>query len=79
MQRRPRHEVIQLRVLRGLSQRKMAADMGIAHNALANAEDGGPIRLRTAQRIAEHYGCELVDLFPEAAERLTLDVPARRR
>jgi transcriptional regulator with XRE-family HTH domain len=65
-----------MRVLQGLSQRKMAEAIGIAHNALANAEDGAPVRLRTAQRICGHYERELHELFPEAAERLILDVPA---
>jgi DNA-binding XRE family transcriptional regulator len=72
---RPRQELIRERVARGLSQRRMAETIGISRNAMTNAEDGGRVKLATAQAIAAHFSRELVELFPEAAGRLTLDVP----
>lgn len=75
----PRQELIRLRVAAGLSQKVMAQIIGIARNALQNAEEGRRIDLRTAERIAVHWGRPLAELFPEAEGRLTLRwVPCHR-
>lgn len=64
----PRHAVIRERITTGLSQEQMAQRIGIARTALIRAEDGGPIKLFTARKVAEHYGRTIPDLFPDLLE-----------
>ena len=74
----PRQELIRLRIAAGLTRREQARLISVGHNTLERAENGETIRLRTAQRIARFYERPLLDLFPEADGRMTLDVPVHR-
>lgn len=65
---KPRQELIRLRYALGLNQREMAQRIGIARNALVNAEDGDPVRLFTARKIAEYWERPIPELFPDLFE-----------
>jgi DNA-binding XRE family transcriptional regulator len=64
----PRQELIRQRLAAGFSQRDMAREIGISRNALVNAEDGDPVRIFTARKMAEFYGRSIPELFPDLLE-----------
>lgn len=63
-----RQELVKLRYSAGLSQRDQATQIGISRGTLAGAEDGYPVMLSTARRIAEHYERPIPELFPDLLE-----------
>lgn len=48
----------------GLSLREMANEIGISASMLHRAEAGGGLHPATQKKIADHFGCQVTDLWP---------------
>lgn len=63
-----RFDLRSARLNAGLSQRKLAAVVGVSRMTVQNLEAGRGAHPVNAKKIADHFGVEVTDLLPEPTE-----------
>jgi len=60
----PSFDVKAARVNDGLTQRELAAECEVSLTVIQRLEAGTPVTPRTAKRVADRFGVQVLDLLP---------------